>query len=39
MSEKLENYQVNFPQLPKPTQAIDTHATVIVSKVASELSD
>jgi len=39
MSGKLDNYQVNSPQLSKPNPAIDTHATVIVSKVPSELSD
>ena len=39
MSGKLDNYQLNFPQLPKPTPAIDTHTTVIVSKVPSCLSD
>lgn len=39
MSGKLDNYQLNFPQLPKPSPVINTYTTVIVSKVPSDLSD
>ena len=39
MSSKLDNYELSFPQLPKPASVLDLHATVIVSKVPDALSD
>ena len=39
MSSKLDNYELSFPQLPKPASVLDSHATVIVSKVPDALSD
>ena len=39
MSSKLDNYELSFPQLPKPASVLYSHATVIVSKVLDALSD
>ena len=39
MSSKLDNFELSFPQFPKPASVLDSHATVIVSKVLDALSD
>jgi len=38
MSSKLDNHKVRSPQLPRPASVLDSHATVIVSKVPDALS-
>jgi len=39
MSSKLDNYEVNFSQLPRLASVLDSHATVIISKGPDSLYD